>query len=146
GNNVELSALRANALRMTDQTAQSEAAYQALLKTSEAATGWHGLGLLAASKGNFAQAADHLAKAAKLRPTNAEYLNDLGFARLQAGDINGARLPLGQAAELDPANNKVLANLALLLLVQGEPEQAHAVMDKARLSQQARDLVLQLAA
>lgn len=146
GSNVELSALRANALRMTDQTAQSEAAYQALLKTNEAATGWHGLGLLAAANGNYTQAADHLAKAATLRPTNAEYLNDLGFARLQAGDISGARLPLGQAAELAPANNKILANLALLLFVQDQPTQAHAVMDRAGLSQPAQAQVQKLAA
>lgn len=146
GSNVELAALRANALRMTDQTTQSEAAYQALLKTNEAATGWHGLGLLAAANSNYTQAADHLAKAATLRPTNAEYLNDLGYARLQAGDINGARLPLGQAAELAPANNKILANLALLLLVQDQSAQAHAVMDRAGLSQQAQAQVQKLAA
>src|SRR5690606_5558264 len=81
----------------------------------------------------------------RMRPTNAEYLNDLGYARLQAGNINGARIPLGQAAELDPSNNKVLANLALLLLMQGEPAQAHAVMDKAGLSKKARDQMQKLA-
>jgi|GEM_PF-6829567 len=145
GDSTELAALRANALRMTGQAAQAQAAYQALLDTNEAATGWHGLGLLAAASGNYVQAATDLGKAAALRPTDAEYLNDLGFARVQSGDLAGARLPLGQAAELAPANGKILANLALLLLLQGDAGQAQTVMDKAQLPQTVRDQVYRLA-
>ncbi len=145
GDSAELASLRANALRMTGQEDQAQTAYRALLNTDEAASGWHGLGLLAASAGNFTQAASDLAKATAQQPTNAEYLNDLGFARIQSGDLAGARLPLGQAAELDPDNGKVLANLALLLLLQGEEGQAQTVMDKAQLPPPVQAQVHQLA-
>src|SRR5690606_32585314 len=131
--------MRADALRMTGQEQASAAAYQALLGTSKAAEGWHGLGLLAAQGGDYEKAVENLAKAATLRPTDAKILNDLGYARLQAGDVAGARLPLGQAAELDPSNTKVLANLALLLLLDGKEAQAQEVMAQAGVTQAAKD-------
>lgn len=145
GNDPRIAVLRAEALRQTGQTASSEQAYRALLGTAQAAEGWHGLGLIAGSRGQFAQAADDFARAAKLSPMDPRILGDLGFARLRAGDPTGARVPLGQAAELAPENAKVLANLAVLLLVEGEPVRAQNVMERARLSDAARGQVLRLA-
>lgn len=144
GRNVNLDAARANALRMTGQAEQSRVAYQALLDTPQAAEGWHGLGLLAASNANYSQATTHLATAAALRPTDVQILNDLGYARLHAGDLANARLPLGQAAELDPGNAKVLANLALLLLLEGNSTQAQALMDQAQMPEATRQQVYRL--
>lgn len=145
GHNTDVDALRADALRMTGQTADSRAAYQALLKTNKAAEGWHGLGLLAGAQGDFPQAAQDLAQAARLAPTNALVLNDLGYARMRAGDLAGARVPLGMAAELAPTNDKVLSNLALLLLARGDAAGAEQVMNKANLSTSVRDQIYQLA-
>lgn len=144
GRNARIDALRANALRMTDQANASETAYRSLLEGEEAVTGWHGLGLLAAADGDFASASGYLEKAAGLQPSNPDILNDLGFAWLQAGELGRARLPLGQAAELAPNQTKVLANLALLLLLQGQEGQAQALMDKAGLSAAARKQVRHL--
>ncbi|ETH26476.1 tetratricopeptide repeat protein [Bordetella pertussis CHLA-20] len=104
GDSPQVAVMRADALRMTGQIAQSESAYRALTGTDQAAAAWHGLGLLAGGRGDFDQAADYLARATRLRPTDANMLNDLGYALLRAGDPRGARLPLGQAAELAPAN------------------------------------------
>lgn len=145
GRNTDVDALRADALRMTGQTADSRAAYQALLKTNKAAEGWHGLGLLAGAQGDFPQAAQDLTQAARLAPTNALVLNDLGYARLRAGDLAGARVPLGMAAELAPTNDKVLSNLALLLLARGDAAGAAQVMNKANLSQAVREQIYRLA-
>jgi len=77
---------------------------------------------------------------------NAQILGDLGYARLRAGDLNGARVPLGQAAELAPENGRVLANMAVLLLVEGDPLKAQRLMDQAQLGEEARGQVLRLAA
>ncbi|MGE8632679.1 MAG: tetratricopeptide repeat protein [Achromobacter piechaudii] len=145
GNDARVAVLRAEALRQTGQTAMSEQAYRALLSTDQAADGWHGLGLIAGSRGQFEQAADDFARAAKLSPMDPRILGDLGYARLRAGDPAGARVPLGQAAELAPDNGKVLANLAVLLLVEGEPVRAQRLMDQARLSDEARGQVLRMA-
>ncbi|MFF7399610.1 tetratricopeptide repeat protein [Achromobacter sp. NPDC008082] len=145
GNDPRVAVLRAEALRQTGQVAMSEQAYRALLGTDQAADGWHGLGLIAGSRGQFDQAADDFARAAKLSPMDPRILGDLGYARLRAGDPSGARVPLGQAAELAPDNGKVLANLAVLLLVEGEPVRAQRLMDQARLGDEARGQVLRLA-
>jgi Flp pilus assembly protein TadD len=116
GNDARVAVLRAEALRQTGQAALSEQAYRALTATDQAAEGWHGLGLIAGSRGQFDQAADYFSRAAKLAPMDARILGDLGYARLRAGDPAGARVPLGQAAELTPESGKVLANLAVLRL------------------------------
>ena len=142
---IRVGPMRAEALRQTGQTAASEQAYRALLGTPQAADGWHGLGLIAGARGQYAQAADDFSRAAKLAPTDPRILGDLGYARLRAGDPAGARVPLGQAAELAPDNPKVLANLALLLLVEGDAVKAQRVMDQARLGEEARAQVLRLA-
>ncbi len=138
GNTPDIAPLQANALRLTGQPAESEVVYRKLVASGKAAEGWHGLGLLAGARGDFAQAADDLGKASRLRPTDADILSDLGYARLRAGDVAGARLPLGQAAELNPGSNKVIANLVLLLLVEGQTERAERVMNQANMSEQAR--------
>jgi len=141
GANPEVEVLRANALRMTGQAAQSESAYRALIRDGRAAEGWHGLGLLAGARGDFAGAARDLSKAADLMPTDADVLNDLGYARLRAGDLAGARLPLGKAAELAPENSRILANLALLLLLEGDASGAQRLMAQANLAADVRNQV-----
>ncbi len=145
GNDSRVAVMRADALRQTGQIALSEQAYRALTSGDQAADGWHGLGLIAGGRGQFDQAIDDFSRAAKLAPMNARILGDLGYARLRAGDVNGARVPLGQAAELAPENGKVLANMAVLLLVEGDPVKAQQLMDRARLGDDARGQVLRLA-
>lgn len=145
GSDPRVAVLRAEALRQTGQVVMSEQAYRALLGTDQAADGWHGLGLIAGARGQFDQAADNFARAAKLSPMDPRILGDLGYARLRAGDPAGARVPLGQAAELSPDNGKVLANLAVLLLVEGEPVRAQRLMDQAQLGDEARSQVLRMA-
>ncbi|WP_197085670.1 tetratricopeptide repeat protein [Bordetella pseudohinzii] len=146
GETPEVQVMRADALRMTGQGEAAEKLYRGLLSGEQAPAAWHGLGLLAAGRSDFPGAVDALARAAALRPTDAQYLGDLGYARLRAGDLQGARLPLGQAAELDPGNARVLGNLALLLVLQGEEGGAQQVMTRGQLSPQARNRVYQLAA
>jgi Flp pilus assembly protein TadD len=125
--------LRADALRMTDQLAAASTAYAQLLKTPFAARGHRGLGLVAGASGDFALAAQELQLAAGLAPTDAVILSDLGYARLRAGNVEGARVPLMQAAELDQQSPKVIANLVLYLLASGADAQAFAVMDQQKL-------------
>jgi Flp pilus assembly protein TadD len=125
--------LRADALRATDQPAASAAAYRQLMATPLAARAYRGLGLLAGASGDFSDAAAQLAHAAQLAPTDAATLSDLGYARLRAGDIEGARVPLLKAAELDSRNPKIVGNVVLYLSVAGQRKRAEALMNEQKL-------------
>lgn len=130
--------LRADALRMTDQPEASASAYARLLQTPLAARGHRGLGLIAGASGDFGRAVDELQQAAQLAPTDASLLSDLGYARMRAGDISGARVPLMKAAELDQNNPKIASNIALYLLVDGEADRSQALMNQQKFSLDVR--------
>ncbi|UVE65697.1 pilus assembly protein [Burkholderia pyrrocinia] len=125
--------LRADALRMTDQPAASAAAYTQLLKTPLAARGYRGLGLLAGAAGDFDRAAQTLAQASELAPTDASMLSDLAYAKLRGGDVVGARVPLMKAAELDQRNPKIVSNLVLYLFAAGRAQDAQKLMNQQHL-------------
>jgi Flp pilus assembly protein TadD len=130
--------LRADALRATDQPAASASAYAQLLNTPLAARGYRGLGLLAGASGDFERASQSLGQAAELAPTDVATLSDLGYARLRAGDVAGARVPLMKAAELDGHNQKVIGNIALYLLADGQTARAQALVKEQKLAPDVR--------
>lgn len=142
----DIDILRADALRETGQPDAAEQAYRALLGGSEAAAAWHGMGLVAAQRKDYAGAAQALREAVTRAPTQAFYLSDLGFALLRNGDTGAARVPLAQAAELRPDSRKVLSNLAVYLVVSGERVRADEVMTRADMPQATRDAIDKLAA
>jgi Flp pilus assembly protein TadD len=109
-----------------------------LLQTPLAARGYRGLGLIAGAAGDFASAAQQLQEAARLAPTDASTLSDLGYARLREGDVNGARVPLMKAAELDHSNPKIISNVALYLLADGDDMRASALMDQQKFAPDVR--------
>lgn len=145
GTPPSLEILRADALRKTQQPQAAAGIYRLLRKGPQAAAAWHGLGLIAAADGHYGQAVEDLQQATKLSPIDASYLSDLGYARLHAGNIAGARAPLAKAAELTPSSPKAVANLALLLMLEGHPARARDMMDKAGLSDETRQAVNRLA-
>lgn len=134
GDSPEIMRLQADALRATGQTDAAEKGYRQLLDTTEAASSWRGIGLLAAQRGDYANAVTALRESTRHDPINAAALSDLGYALLQNNEFDAARLPLIQAAELAPDNRKIVSNLALYLLLSGEHDKAQALMGKAGLS------------
>ncbi len=141
GTSPALDILHASALRHTGQPQAAAAIYRTLRDGPQAAAAWHGLGLVAASGGHYAQAAHDLDQATILAPIDASYLGDLGYAYLHTGDLARARGPLARAAELAPDNDKAVANLALLLTLEGHSEKARDMMDKAHLPDATRQAV-----
>lgn len=129
GVSPESTRARAEALRHTEQPAQSEAAYHRLLATPLAGAGYRGLGLLAGGRGDYAEAVRMLKQAQQRSPTDALLLNDLGYASLRAGLIAEARLPLMQALQLKPDNPQAQANLAMYLEATQQRDEATALMD-----------------
>ncbi|WP_199099654.1 tetratricopeptide repeat protein [Dyella sp. ASV21] len=145
GDTPELRRLQADALRQTGQLDAARTLYRGLLSGGDAAAAWHGLGLVDAQQGNTAAAEQALQKATTLEPVNANYLSDLGYARLNAGQLDAAKDPLAMAAELDPTNPKVIANLALWALLSGDSSRADAIMQRGELSDTSRASVRRLA-
>ena len=145
GNPPELQRMQADALRETGQDAAASQVYQGMLHGPQAASAWHGLGLIAAGNRRYAEAEKDLLQATRLEPVNVTYLNDLGYARLAAGDTVSAHQPLAEAAELEPGNTKVVSNLALWASLQGDDTQADAIMQRANLPQATREAVHKLA-
>ena len=145
GISPESTRTRAEALRQTGQAAPAEAAYKRLLGTPLASAGYRGLGLLAGTRGNYAEAVQLLTQAQRRTPTDALLLSDLGYAHLRAGQIEEARLPLMQALQLRPDSTQAQANLALYLEVTNQRDQATALMDAHRMSETTRQAVREAA-
>ncbi|WP_081247615.1 hypothetical protein [Variovorax paradoxus] len=138
GVSPESSRMRADALRQTGETARSEDAYKKLIGTPLEAAGYHGLGLLAGSRGDYFEAVKLLKEAQRRNPTDAVLLSDLGYANLRAGLVADARLPLMQALQLRSDNLQAQANLALYLEVTQQHAQADALMEIHRMSAATR--------
>lgn len=146
GVSPESTRTRAEALRQTGQAAPAEAAYKRLLGTPLESAGYRGLGLLAGSRGSYAEAVRLLGQAQRRTPTDALLLSDLGYAQLRAGQSDDARLPLMQALQLRPDSTQAQANLALYYEATNQREQANALMDANRMSDATRLAVRDAAA
>ncbi len=138
--------LEAHALRETGQYARAGAIYDGLTGGSGGAAAWHGLGLIAAKRGDDTAASDAFSRATRLDPLHEGYLGDLGFSLLRSGRVAAARVPLAKAAELAPGSPKAVANLALWALLADQPTQAESIMRRADLPPDSRAEVYRLAA
>lgn len=138
GVSPQSSRMRADALRQAGETASSEEAYKKLIGTPLEAAGYHGLGLLAGTRGDYSEAIKLLKEAQRRTPTDAVLLSDLGYANLRAGFVADARFPLMQALQLRSDNLQAQANLALYLEVTQQHAQADALMEIHRMSAATR--------
>ena len=146
GSSPELRRMQADALRKTGQTDAAQKLYQDLVHTDEAGAAWHGLGMIAAEQQQNAVAEEALSKAVQRDPVNVDYLGDLGYQRLRAGQVANAHEPLAKAAELAPGNVRAVSNLVLWMLLDNDYAQADAAMLRADLPPAARQRVQTLAA
>ncbi|AVK04098.1 MULTISPECIES: hypothetical protein [Pseudomonas aeruginosa group] len=119
--------------RIGDPKARAE--YQSLLRTCKAPEAHHGLGLLALRAGDSARAVLELREAARLRPTESRFRNDLGVALLKRGDRVGARFEFITALELQQGGKLPATNLLGLLYLQGERREAQRLIERLQLDQ-----------
>lgn len=117
--------LRAETLRRLGRPEEARALYATLLDTESAALAQRGLGLLAARDGDLAGAVARLRRARELRPTSDRIRNDLGYALILSGELDGAREELVTALELG-AGSRAVRNLLLLLLLEGRTGEAES--------------------
>ncbi|MEQ3437493.1 Flp pilus assembly protein TadD [Stenotrophomonas maltophilia] len=145
GDRPALRLLQADALRETGQADAAIALYRELSSGPQAAAAAHGLGLIAARRDDDAGSEQALARATQLQPLNTDYLGDLGYARLRAGQFDQAREPLAKALELSPGNAKATANLALWAVLRGDQATAERLSAQASLNEETRRSIQQQA-
>ncbi|OLF55706.1 tetratricopeptide repeat protein [Pseudomonas chlororaphis] len=115
-------------------SAQAEPLYRSLLGTCVAAEAEHGLGQLAAARGDNGLAQAHLQRAARLSPTDEKIRNDLGVVYLNQLRLEDARFEFLTAIELQQSDTLAAANLVTLLIYQDNWKQAAEVVSRAGLS------------
>lgn len=148
GDSPELRWLEADARRRLGELDAAEALFIDLRRGAYAARAEHGLGLIAAARGQPGPAIAHLERAVGLSPTVVDMRNDLGFAYLQARRFDAALTQLATASELSPDDPRVRNNLVLLLLASGDSRRALEVAESSgldtdafvRLQQQAQTI------
>ncbi|MFJ4143497.1 tetratricopeptide repeat protein [Pseudomonas sp. NPDC089734] len=115
---------------------EAEPLYRSLLGTCRAAQGEHGLGQIAASRGDNVQAQQHLLRASKLAPTDEKIRNDLGVVYLNQLKLEQARFQFLTAIELKQSDTLAAANMVTLLIYQDNWTQAAELASRAGLTAQ----------
>jgi len=131
-NLIQVRVRKAKVLRLIGSS-DAEPLYRGLLGTCMAAEAEHGLGQLAADRGDKVQARQHLMRAARLAPTDEKVRNDLGVIYLELGDLEKARFEFLTAIELKD-DRLAAVNLVTLLLYQDKWQQAADLVSRLGLS------------
>ncbi|WP_397450083.1 hypothetical protein [Pseudomonas sp. NA-150] len=131
-----LGEVRLRKARVLRQLGRSDAEplYRSLLGTCLAAEGEHGLGQIAAARGDNNQALAHLVSAAKLAPTDEKVRNDLGVVYLNQLKLDKARFEFLTAIELKQSDTLAATNLVTLLIYQDNWQQAAELVSKLGLT------------
>jgi len=124
---------KAKVLRLLGRS-EAEPLYRGLLGGCLAAEGEHGLGQMAAARGDNVQAQQHLQRAMRLSPTDEKIRNDLGVVYLNLGKLEQARFEFLTAIELKDSDRLAAVNLVTLLLYQDKWQQAADLVSRLGLS------------
>ncbi|MFI5181833.1 MAG: tetratricopeptide repeat protein [Thermoanaerobaculia bacterium] len=116
----------AASLEREKKTADSVAAFEQLLQVrADHAPGLNYLGYMWAERGeNLPRALDLIKKAVELDPGNGAYLDSLGWAYYQLGQLDLAEKSLKEASELTPDDPTIEEHLGDLCEKQGDVEAA----------------------
>lgn len=132
-NLVQVRVRKAKVLRLLGRS-DAEPLYRSLLGGCMAAEGEHGLGQMAAARGDNVQAQQHLQRAMRLVPTDEKIRNDLGVVYLNQGKLELARFEFLTAIELKDSDRLAAVNLVTLLLYQDKWQQAADLVSRLGLS------------
>ncbi|MFC5696983.1 tetratricopeptide repeat protein [Pseudomonas sp. GCM10022186] len=123
---------QARIYRSLDRT-EAGPLYRSLLGTCLTAEGHHGLGQLAAARGDQPEALAQLREALRLAPTDAKVRNDLGLVFLREGRTEDARFEFLTALELGQGDALPALNLLSLLFYEERYQQAADLVSRLRL-------------
>lgn len=126
---------KARLLRILGHADEAERLYRSLDGSCVAAEASHGLGQLAASRGDLVQAQQHLRAAASWAPSSEYIRNDLGVVYMKQRRLAEAQFELLTAMELNESSPRPALNLLALLLYQGNTPAAHELVRARGLSE-----------
>lgn len=113
---------------------EAEPLYSSLLGTCRAAEGEHGLGQLAAARGDYTKAQQYLLRASQLAPTDEKIRNDLGIAYLNQMKLDQARFQFLTALELKPGDTLPAQNLVTLMIYENNWQRAAELTSRTGLT------------
>lgn len=113
---------------------EAEPLYRSLLGGCLAAEAEHGLGQLAATRGDNGLAQSYLLRAARLAPTDEKIRNDLGVVYLNQHRLEDARFEFLTAIELKQNDSLAAVNLVTLLIYQDDWSRAAELVSRLGLS------------
>jgi Flp pilus assembly protein TadD len=116
--------LRAESQRKTGLLAEAYDNYRDLSLTCMNAYGHSGMAKILATRGDISQAHQHMLKARKLAPTNADIRNDYGFIMLAHGDFKAAQREFMTALQLQPGHPVAIRNMVMSLILDGDQRTA----------------------
>ncbi|MDP9691268.1 UNVERIFIED_ORG: Flp pilus assembly protein TadD [Pseudomonas mohnii] len=124
---------KAKVYRLLDRS-EAEPLYRSLLGGCLAAEAEHGLGQLAAARGDQGLAQAHLQRAARLAPTDEKIRNDLGVVYLNQLRIEDAKFEFLTAIELKQSDQLAAVNLVTLLIYQDDWNRAAELVSRLGLN------------
>lgn len=125
-NDPESQLMRADCLVNLDSVAQAEPVYTALLRTRFKPAAYAGLGKVAVARSDWGDALTSFQQAVALSPSTPEYVSNLAYAQMRAGQYEAALGNMRQAEELDPGNVLIRNNMILCLRLSGRNAEAQA--------------------
>lgn len=125
--------LRGDALVGAGYAVEAVAAYRKAVDSDYAAAAYNGMGRAESAQRAWSSAIEDFRRASAIEPANAEYLNNIGYARLQLGGRDSmafAMESLKRAHELDPQSATIRNNLILAAQLSNNHAQAVALLDE----------------
>lgn len=124
--------LRGDALVGAGYPLEAIPAYKAATQSAYGAQAYNGMGRAESAHGAWAAAIEDFRRASAIEPANAEYLNNLGYARLQLkaqGSLAVATEDLKRAHELDPDSAAIRNNLILASYMANDHARMQGLLD-----------------
>ena len=119
-----------SALRQHRERDEALRCLKAALRIQPVAEAHHLLGLLFAEQGRYEEAISHYRQSLRIKPRDAQALNDFGVALHLSGKRDQALILLMEAFRLDPGNPGVRRNIEIVMGArEGRKEIEHGVRD-----------------
>jgi Flp pilus assembly protein TadD len=124
--------LRGDALVGAGRPYDAVAVYKAATGSNYAAAAYNGMGRAQSALGIWAAAVENFRRASAVEPANAEYLNNLGYARLHLGARDSLAVAsdnLRRAHQLNPDSATIRNNLILAARITNNHARMTALLD-----------------